>query len=55
MNIEELYKYVEARTGLRLLHISLADGVTDLTEKEADEFADCIKAAYAREDLSRLK
>lgn len=41
MNVDELYKYVAKRTGLRKFHLGLGSN-TEFTEEEAEELALCI-------------
>lgn len=44
MNVDELYKYIGERTGMRQFHISFAEGKTEFNEKEVEEIAECVES-----------
>ncbi|WP_158441623.1 hypothetical protein [Oscillibacter ruminantium] len=56
MNIDELYRYIGERTGMRQFHITFEEGVTEFTQEEADKMADLMLSLYSnRKKRSKLQ
>lgn len=52
MNIDELYRYIGERTGMRQFHITFEEGATEFTQEEADKMADLMLSIYSKHKKS---